>query len=255
MPAKANRTIWGIDACFVGIALSVLALVFQLQFARAQDAWKRDSIVGLRKDTCIREGPGFQFHAHTRVPENNWAVMVIDGPRTTDGRTWWDTSRKAAGDPSGGTGWVAQDQTDTDCGQRDIPTQPSNQTIIRPTPIPVSVPPISISRYDIIEQLQGWWYGQTAVVKWSIALFVLLSTSSLWRLVGGIILGFISATLSGAMIWLILDLTRTAWWEPWQNLANPIFGRDLPDLALLLGVLPLVSWGISSVSRLVRGSM
>jgi len=42
-------------------------------------------------------------------------VMVIDGPRIADGAIWWDTSRRAAGDPSGGTGWVRMDQNDTDC--------------------------------------------------------------------------------------------------------------------------------------------
>jgi len=53
--------------------------------------------------------------SHTHVPEDNWAVMVIDGPRIADGAIWWDTSRRAAGDPSGGTGWVRMDQNDTDC--------------------------------------------------------------------------------------------------------------------------------------------
>ena len=50
------------------------------------------------------EGPGLNYRAHTRVPEDNWTVVVSDGPRTSGGKVWYDTSRKAAGDPSAAQG-------------------------------------------------------------------------------------------------------------------------------------------------------
>jgi len=73
------------------------------------------NIVYLCEGTLIREGPGNNYYAHTAVPEDDWAVMVIDGPRFADGQVWWDTSRAAAGDPSGGTGWVSVQQAEESC--------------------------------------------------------------------------------------------------------------------------------------------
>lgn len=87
---------------------------FQLVPALAQypGDWIIGNIVGLNCGTLIREGPGDTYTAHTTVPEDNWTVMVIGGPRLVDGQVWWDTSRAAAGDPSGGTGWVSQSQSE-----------------------------------------------------------------------------------------------------------------------------------------------
>jgi hypothetical protein len=98
------------------ILLLLLAawLPASLQTVLAQ-TWQVGQDVDLTKGTCIRVGPGVGFRAHTKVPVDNWRVRVINGPRVADGHTWYDTSRAAAGDPSGGTGWVAADQADTDC--------------------------------------------------------------------------------------------------------------------------------------------
>jgi len=74
------------------------------------DDWRVGNIVGLCQGTEIREGPGFGYRVHTIVPENDWAVKIIGGPRYADGEEWWDTSRREAGDPSGGTGWVYKRQ-------------------------------------------------------------------------------------------------------------------------------------------------
>ncbi len=79
---------------------------------QAQNMWKIDNIVGLCKGTRIFNAPGGPTF-HTTVPEDNWAVKVINGPANVGGVLWWDTSRKAAGDPSGGTGWVSQNEADS----------------------------------------------------------------------------------------------------------------------------------------------
>jgi len=218
----------------------------------AQDGWKRGSIVGLSQGTCIREGPGFNYRAHTRVPENDWKVMVIDGPRMADGLVWYDTSRKEAGDPSGGTGWVTQDQTDTNCDNGIATVQPPVPTTVNPGNGPVN-PPTVPGIEDLIRQAKEWWYQQTALVKWSIAVLALLLVFSVWRRAGGIVIEFISAVFSAALIWVLLDLTRSFWQETWESLARPVFAGDTPDLALLLGVLPLVAWGFALISRLFRG--
>lgn len=100
--------------------------------ARA-DEWGVGNIVGLCRGTEIREGPGFGYRVHTIVPEDNWAVKIIDGPRYVDGEEWWDTSRRAAGDPSGGTGWVYRRQAES-C-RAPAPTPPPPAT----TPAPAQV--------------------------------------------------------------------------------------------------------------------
>lgn len=78
--------------------------------AQTTDSWAVGNLIGLNCGTEIRTGPGLEVH--TIVPEDNWTVMIIGGPRLEGGQTWWDTSRAAAGDPSGGTGWVAQEQSE-----------------------------------------------------------------------------------------------------------------------------------------------
>lgn len=80
-----------------------------LAFAQA-NVWAVSNIVGLCRGTEIRTGSGLSYPVHTVVPEDGWAVKIIGGPRFADGQTWWDTSRREAGDPSGGTGWVSQQQ-------------------------------------------------------------------------------------------------------------------------------------------------
>src|SRR5207247_2360173 len=70
------------------------------------------NLVGLCNGTQIRVGSGFSYAVTTVVPQDNWTVKIIGGPRVVSGQTWWNTSRAAAGDPSGGTGWVYQSQAD-----------------------------------------------------------------------------------------------------------------------------------------------
>lgn len=110
-----------------------IAGVLFLPSSVAADTWARGNIVGLCKGTEIRTGPGKGYRVHTIVPENDWAVKLIDGPRYADGEEWWDTSRKEAGDPSGGTGWVSKRQA-TACKTapptQPPPTQPSPARIV-----------------------------------------------------------------------------------------------------------------------------
>lgn len=202
--------------------------------ASAQDTgWARGNIVGLRAGTCIREGPGFGYRAHTRVPEDNWAVMVIDGPRQADGRIWWDTSRRAAGDPSGGTGWVTQDQTDTDCA---LPEQGSSQLG------PFSSPSVPISTAGSVQQFLEWLQRQSPFVKLAIAVAALLLLRTIWGSLANLLIGLIGAVISAILIYLVMDLTRFIWQGPWTQLATAVFGAGAPDLALVLALLPLASW-------------
>ncbi len=232
---------------FIGrIAITiVIACLVSLTPVFAQGGWERGKIVGLRAGTCIREGPGLRYRAHTRVPENDWAVMVIDGPRVANGHTWWDTSRRAAGDPSGGTGWVTEDQTDTDCNNVVAPGGTTN-------PGTGSGNSTSWPSLNIFISLRIWWYQQSALVKWVVAVLALLLAPTLWRVIGGVIIEFIGAAFLALATWIVLDLTRSLWQGVWLSLAGTIFGRDVPDLALLLSVLPLASWGLSLLRRLIR---
>ncbi len=97
---------------FMLILLALLPAAIGPPWARADD-WVVGNIVGLCRGTEIREGPGFGYRVHTIVPENDWAVKIIGGPRYADGEEWWDTSRREAGDPSGGTGWVYRRQAES----------------------------------------------------------------------------------------------------------------------------------------------
>lgn len=70
--------------------------------------WTIGNTVNLAINTQIRTGSGLGYKINTIVPVDNWPVTVIDGPRYSDGFTWWDISRS-----DGGTGWVRQDQADS----------------------------------------------------------------------------------------------------------------------------------------------
>src|SRR5207244_111435 len=47
-----------------------------------------------------------------RSAEQPWNAIVIGGPTCVAGDDWYNVDRKAAGDPSGGTGWVKRSQAE-----------------------------------------------------------------------------------------------------------------------------------------------
>jgi len=230
---------------FVLILLPIAALslcVLSKPAWAQQEDWQVGRIVGLRAGVCIREGPGVAYRAHTQVPEDNWAVMVIDGPRVADGAIWWDTSRRAAGDPSGGTGWVRMDQTDTNC------FPPSPNSAPEPNPLPALSPDIQGS---ILDQISAWWNGLPSAARGVVGLIGLVIGLRFLSTVAGWVLGLAAALISAFFVWMLMDASRAFWQPLWSPLAFSLLGPDVPDLALLVAALPLVSWITSSVRRLM----
>ena len=72
----------------------------------------------------MRSGSGFSYPVHTIVPQANWQVDIIDGPRNAGGVTWWDVSRKNI--DGGGTGWVYFEQAGNCLFKSDV-SQPKEQ--------------------------------------------------------------------------------------------------------------------------------
>jgi hypothetical protein len=230
---------------FVLILLPIAALslcVLSKPAWAQQEDWQVGRIVGLRAGVCIREGPGTAYRAHTQVPEDNWAVMVIDGPRVADGAIWWDTSRRAAGDPSGGTGWVRMDQTDTNC------FPPSPNSAPEPNPLPALSPDIQGS---ILDQISAWWNGLPSAARGVVGLIGLVIGLRFLGTVAGWVLGLAAALISAFFVWMLMDASRAFWQPLWSPLAFSLLGPDAPDLALLVAALPLVSWIAGSVRRLI----
>jgi len=50
---------------------------------------------------------------------------------------------------------------------------------------------------------------------------------------------------------MLMDASRAFWQPLWSPLAFSLLGPDVPDLALLVAALPLVSWIAGSVRRLI----
>ncbi len=223
------------------IAVLSLCVLSKPAWAQQED-WQVGRIVGLRAGVCIREGPGTAYRAHTQVPEDNWAVMVIDGPRVADGAIWWDTSRRAAGDPSGGTGWVRMDQTDTNC----FPSLSSPAPV--PNPLPELRPDIQDS---VLDQISAWWNGLPSAARGVVGLIGLVIGLRFLGTVAGWVLGLVAALISAFFVWMLMDASRAFWQPLWSPLAFSLLGPDVPDLALLVAALPLVSWITSSVRRLI----
>lgn len=95
--------------------------------------WSIGSLVGLRRGAEIRTAPaGGQLTVTLpSTAEQPWNVVVKDGPRCINGADWYDTDRRAAGDPAGGTGWVNRVQA-----QYVVPPPPPSQ----PAPPPAGGP-------------------------------------------------------------------------------------------------------------------
>jgi hypothetical protein len=197
--------------------------------------WTVGSNVGLAKGTQIRQGPGFGFCYHTVVPEDNWTVQVTGGPRTDEaGRTWYDTSRRAAGDPSGGTGWVHFEQA----------------TSSAPTLEPGTYcPPGGEKTKDLWTlitevwiRLTSWWELQPLIIQVGVGLVILLLLVGSWGRQGWgsyVLREAIRAILLGLVLWWALGLTRNIWEPSWIQLWH---APNPPDLALIVGLLPLLGW-------------
>jgi hypothetical protein len=220
------------------IAALSLCVLSKPAWAQQED-WQVGRIVGLRAGVCIREGPGTAYRAHTQVPEDNWAVMVIDGPRVADGAIWWDTSRRAAGDPSGGTGWVRMDQTDTNC----FPS------LSDPAPVPNPLPELRPD--SVLDQISAWYNDLPSAARGVVGLIGLVIGLRFLGTVAGWVLGLVAALISAFFVWVLMDASRAFWQPLWSPLAFSLLGPDVPDLALLVAALPLVSWVTSSVRRLI----
>jgi hypothetical protein len=171
--------------------------------------------------------------------------MVIDGPRQANGKAWYDTSRNAAGDPSGGTGWVMADWTDTNCASLPLatvaPVNPPPPTPPAPTPFPTPTGELS----EILQEVRVWWNEQSEMIKWLVAILILVATVAIWRRVASSLIGLIFAVIEALIIWWILDQTRGVWQDVWHSLV----GQSAPDLAILLALIPLTAWGLSLVRK------
>jgi surface antigen len=71
---------------------------------RCRYSWVVGNQVALDAGAEIRRGPGLNFDVHTRVPQNDWLVEVLDGPRQSSDGIWFDVSRATL--DGGGSGWV-----------------------------------------------------------------------------------------------------------------------------------------------------
>ena len=183
----------------------------------AQGEWRVGDLVGLREGVCIREGPGLGYRAHTRVPEDDWTVRIIDGPRSADGKMWYDTSRRDAGDPSGGTGWV-------DHAQGDLCPKEGDSDRVVPD--------------DWLAQLRRWWSAQGTISKWALSILVLALLVATWQGLSLNVWSLLRAAILGLIIWWVIDRTREVWEPTWSE----IVGQGGPDLAVLLALIPLVAW-------------
>src|SRR5258706_4039255 len=78
--------------------------------------WKIGDIVGLQQGMIIRKGSGVNYPINACVPQNNWLVKIISGPRFADGYIWWDVDRKVLDQlATSGTGWIAPDIATITC--------------------------------------------------------------------------------------------------------------------------------------------
>lgn len=218
--------------------------------------WRVGNLVGLCQGTEIREGPGVDdFCYHTVVPENNWTVKVIGGPITTgDGRTWYDTSRREAGDPSGGTGWVNIQQADrcpapSDGGDRCV-AGPGGTTAQPTSTTDEDGPRDANVIIKLFNDILRWWSSQPLPVKIAVVVIaaILLPMSARLSSFGSKrLVGLARAILWGIILGGIADLTRPTWEATWRSIAG---GASGIDLAMVLLLLPVLFWAFGLIASL-----
>ncbi|MDQ2807779.1 MAG: hypothetical protein M3Z04_12860 [Chloroflexota bacterium] len=214
--------------------------------ARAND-WQVGNTVYLSRGTQIWVAPDLANSCyHTVVPVDNWEVKVTGGPRGNDKdrRTWYDTSRRAAGDPSGGTGWVNIEQVDQRPGVQDAGRYcpPGGSTTVSPTSTPTRIVDSRWPPQIVIDIIQRWQAAPLLLKIGILALaLLLLSQTPRLRVFGSAaLLGFARAILWGIILGGATDLLRPLWEVPWLNLPA---GYRAFDPALVALVLPLLWWG------------
>jgi len=82
-------------------------------------------------------------------------------------------------------------------------------------------------------------------MKWVVALVAVALLILIWRRVGSHLVSLVFAIIGALLIVWLMDSTREVWQGPWQSLV----GSDAPDLALLIGAIPLVSWLLGLLRR------
>jgi hypothetical protein len=207
--------------------------------------WRTGATVRLAKGTEIREGPGTRFCWHTVVPENGWEVQVTGGPVPDEaGRgQWYDTSRAALGDPSGGTGWILAEQANR------FPT-----TQYGGTQCPYSVQPRQTDDSGLaglLQNLQSWWRSLPIVVQVAVAVLALAVLLWSFRQTSSLLMGLLQCAMFGVLIWWVADQTRPQWQSAWHSFA----GTGGPDLAFALALVPLVWWGYNRLRWRLSGGL
>jgi hypothetical protein len=134
------------------------------------------------------------------------------------------------------------DQTDTNC------FPPSPNSAPEPNPLPALSPDIQGS---ILDQISAWWNGLPSAARGVVGLIGLVIGLRFLSTVAGWVLGLAAALISAFFVWMLMDASRAFWQPLWSPLAFSLLGPDVPDLALLVAALPLVSWVTSSVRRLM----
>lgn len=122
----------------------------QGQVPLPSEQWRVGKRIGLCQGAQIRTGSGFDYQVFMVVPENNWQVDIINGPRYSGGVAWWDVSRAKI--DGGGSGWVYSEQAGF-CNFNDTHenTEPNTPTVNTPKTNTVETNPL-----PLIEPAP-WW--------------------------------------------------------------------------------------------------
>ena len=251
MKASVRTLTWGV---FLLAALGALPAIGGVGAATARSLappaandWRVGNTVSLSRGTQIWVAPDLVGSCyHTIVPVDDWAVKVTDGPRQSlDKRTWYDTSRRAAGDPSGGTGWVNIEQVDQHPGVQDTgrycPPGGTSSGGVTPAPTPTTGDHIWPPPFVIV--IIHIWLDASLPLKigiLAVALLLLAQTPRLRVFGSPILIGFVRAILWGLLLGGATDLLRPLWQAPWLVLPA---GYRAFDPALVLLLVPLVWWG------------
>lgn len=216
-----------------------------------QNDWRVGNTVLLARGTEIREAPSNDSCWHTRVPVDRWEVRV-----TRDaGGGWYDTSRAALGDVSGGTGFVNRSQAD-----HFPPVQyegpQCSYSVQRPPPELLRTEgdtPTDVTGglAEFFVTIQIWWRSLPLVVQLAVVVIAIAVLFFTFRRATGTLTGLVQALMFGVIFWWVAEQTRGYWENWWSSFA----ASSAPGFPIVIGLVPIVWWGYSQLKARLPGGL
>lgn len=142
--------------------------------------------------------------------------------------------------------WFTANITYADAVQISSPCEESNGLVVL-TGFPyvagtLSLASVTAAEREPLSLAQRWRQNWK---QWLWAILIMAIVVWIWQRLPLSLSSLLYFVVSGLVLWIIMDLSRSLWQSLWWRIA----GHNAPDLAILVALLPLISWAVNRLSR------